>query len=158
MMPRGTGAALSALAVVGAASAVWGIGIERHLYTVRHHTVRVLPKGAAPIRILHLSDMHLAPWQSRRRAWINHLASLRPDIVIDTGAHFGHADSLPAIRSALGSSAGATGAYVRGSHALWSPKPRTALRYFLGPSKAPHQVRPLDPEGLVGVLAGGLGW
>jgi predicted MPP superfamily phosphohydrolase len=157
-MPRGAGAALGALAAIGAASAVWGIGIERNLYTVRHHTVRVLPKGAAPVRILHLSDMHLAPWQNRRREWISHLASLRPDLVIDTGDHFGHADSLPAIRSALASFEGTNGVYVHGSNDLWAPKPRNPLRYFLGPSKAPHQVPPLDTEGLDDFLAGELGW
>jgi len=152
------GAALGAIAAVGAASAVWGIGIERHLYTVRHHTVRVLEPGAAPVRILHLSDMHLAPWQARRREWISHLASLRPDLVVDTGDHFGHAGSLPAIRSALGSFDGTAGVYVHGSNDLWSPKPRNPLRYFRGPSKAPHQVPPLDTEGLDAFLADELGW
>ena len=150
--------ALGALAAAGAASAVWGIGIERHLYTVRHHTVRVLSPGAAPVRILHISDMHLAPWQNRRREWINHLASLRPDLVIDTGDHFGHSDSLPAIRSALASFDGTRGVYVHGSNDLWSPKARNPLRYFLGPSKTPHRVPPLDTAGLDAFLAGELGW
>ena len=157
-MARGTSIALGTLAAAGAASAVWGIGIERHLYTVRHHTVRVLPAGADPIRILHISDLHIAPWQNRRREWVNHLASLRPDLVIDTGDHFGHSESLPAIRSALASFEGTAGVYVHGSNDLWSPKPRNPFRYFLGPSKKPHQVPPLDTAGLDAFLAGDLGW
>src|SRR5699024_2536203 len=77
--------ALTALAGAAAAAAVWGFGIERHLFAVRSHLLRVLPEGSAPIRILHLSDMHLAPWQRRKRDWVARLAALRPDLVIDTG-------------------------------------------------------------------------
>ena len=155
---RPAGVTLGALAAVGAASAVWGIGIERNLFTVRHHTVRVLERGAEPIRILQISDMHLAPWQRRRREWVNHLASLRPDLVINTGDNFGHADSLPAIRGALGSFAGTQGVFVHGSNDLWSPKPRNPLRYFLGPSKKPQSTPPLDTAGLDAFFETDLGW
>jgi predicted MPP superfamily phosphohydrolase len=55
---------------VGASAAIWGIGIERYLFTVREHDVRILPTGAPPVRVLHLSDAHMAPWQHRKQRWI----------------------------------------------------------------------------------------
>ncbi len=55
---------LLALVGVGLLAAIWGIGIERHLYTVRQTEIAgVLPAGSKPIRVLHVSDFHLAPWQ-----------------------------------------------------------------------------------------------
>ncbi|MGO2791552.1 metallophosphoesterase, partial [Microbacterium gubbeenense] len=145
-MTRPLPAALAAVGIAGAAAATWGIGIERYLFTVRHRTARILPPGTDPIRILHISDMHLAPWQRRKREWVAHLASLRPDLVIDTGDNFGHPDALPAIRGALGAFTGTPGVHVHGSNDIWAPKPRNPFRYFLGPSKKKPDVSRLDSD------------
>ena len=59
--------ALGAVGAVGVGAAVWGIGIERYLFTVRRHELRILPPGTAPLRVLHLSDAHMAPWQHRKQ-------------------------------------------------------------------------------------------
>lgn len=59
--------ALSAVGAVGVACSVWSIGIERYLFTVREATAPALPAGSAPIRVLHISDAHMAPWQRRSR-------------------------------------------------------------------------------------------
>ncbi|WP_110590494.1 metallophosphoesterase [Microbacterium suaedae] len=150
--------ALAAAGALGAASAVWGIGVERFLFTVRHHTVRVLEPGTAPIRVLHLSDMHLAPWQRRKRDWVAKLASLRPDLVIDTGDNFGHPSALPAIEDALGPFAGTPGVHVHGSNDIWAPSPRNPFRYFLGPSEKAHDEPRLDTDGLDAFLDRELGW
>src|SRR5699024_1791684 len=124
--------ALTVAAGAATAAAVWGIGIERHWFAVRHRTVRVLPAGSTPIRILHLSDMHLAPWQRRKRDWVARLAALRPDLVIDTGDNLGHPLALPAVRRALSPFAGTPGVHVHGSNDVWAPKPRNPFRYFTG--------------------------
>ncbi|MGO1414761.1 MAG: metallophosphoesterase [Microbacterium gubbeenense] len=157
-MTRPLPAALAAVGIAGAAAATWGIGIERYLFTVRHRTARILPHGTDPIRILHISDMHLAPWQRRKREWVAHLASLRPDLVIDTGDNFGHPEALPAIRGALGAFAGTPGVHVHGSNDIWAPKPRNPFRYFLGPSKKKPDVSRLDSDALDDFLEGDLGW
>ncbi|WP_156760496.1 metallophosphoesterase [Microbacterium karelineae] len=158
MPPRVLPTALATVGALGAASAAWGIGVERFLFTVRHHTVRLLEPGTAPIRVLHLSDMHLAPWQRRRREWVAKLASLRPDLVIDTGDNFGHPAALPAIRAALGPFAGTPGVHVHGSNDIWAPSPRNPFRYFLGPSEKAHDEALLDTAGLDAFLGGDLGW
>ncbi|HET8927929.1 MAG TPA: metallophosphoesterase, partial [Microbacterium sp.] len=77
--------AVAAVGAVGTAAAVWGIGIERHLYTVRRHTLPILEPGSQTLRILHISDIHMAPWQRRKQRWIASLAALRPHLVINTG-------------------------------------------------------------------------
>ncbi|WOF24078.1 metallophosphoesterase [Microbacterium betulae] len=151
-------AALGALAGAGAAAAVWGIGIERHLFTVRHHTVRVLDPDALPIRILHLSDAHMAPWQHRKQEWIAKLASLRPDLIVNTGDNLGHREGLEGIRRAFAPFRGVPGIFVHGSNDLWEPAPRNPLRYLLGPSDGTPRVERLDTDALDGYLTDELGW
>ena len=69
--------ALAAVGAVGAGAAIWGIGIERYLFAIRVHELPVLPPGTAPIRVLHVSDAHMAPWQHRKQGWIAALAVTR---------------------------------------------------------------------------------
>jgi predicted MPP superfamily phosphohydrolase len=151
-------AALSAVGATGLGAAVWGVGIERHLYTIRRHTLAILPEGAAPLRVLHISDAHMAPWQRRKQVWIASLASLEPDLVVNTGDNLGHAKGLDGIRSALSPFAGVPGVYVHGSNDVSAPSPRNPLRYFLGPSTSERDETPLDTGALDRFLTHDLGW
>ena len=158
---RGIAPALTALSVVGAvgaAAAVWGVGIERFLFTVRFHEVRVLPAGAAPIRVLHLSDAHMAPWQRRKQQWIAELAELQPDLVVNTGDNMGHAQGLRGLRAGFDPLRGIPGFFVHGSNDHTAPSPRNPLKYFMGPSKITDTAEPLDTDALDGYLADELGW
>lgn len=151
--------ALATATVAGAAVATWGFGIERHLYTLRQHTVAILPAGSDPIRILHLSDVHMAPWQTRKQAWLASLASLRPDLVINTGDNLGHEDALRGIKAAFAGLAGVPGLYVHGSNDLVAPRPRNWLRYLAGPSKpSGEEPTPLDTGALDRFFVDSLGW
>ena len=150
--------AVLAVGAVGAAAAVWGIGIERHLYTLRRHTVAVLAPGSAPIRVLHISDVHMAPWQRRKQAWIASLASLRPDLIINTGDNLGHPDAVRGIRAAFAGFRGIPGAFVHGSNDLFASAPRNPLRYFLGPSKNHSREVRLDTEAMDSFFTSTLGW
>ncbi|MGW9112547.1 metallophosphoesterase [Microbacterium sp. NPDC055683] len=151
-------AALGAVAGAGAAAAVWGIGIERYLFTVRHHTVRVLEPGAAPLRVLHVSDAHMAPWQHRKQEWMARLASLRPDLVVNTGDNLGHRDGLDGVKRAFEPFAGVPGVFVHGSNDLYEPSPRNPLRYILGPSKRAQSAPRLDTDALDRFFVDELGW
>lgn len=154
-------AALTALVAVGAAgagAAVWGIGIERYLFTVRRHELAILPPGSAPIRVLHLSDAHMAPWQRRKQAWIAALADLAPDLIVNTGDNLGHTEGLRGLRAAFDPLRGIPGVYVHGSNDTSAPSPRNPLRYFLGPSKGARDEEPLDTAALDGYLQDELGW
>ena len=56
----------------------------------------MLPAGARPVTVLHLTDMHLLPWQRRKIAWIAGLAEHEPDLVVHTGDVIAHPDSIEA--------------------------------------------------------------
>ena len=91
-------AAASVLAGVGAVA--YGSLVERQAYALRRFVLPVLPSGARPIDVLHLSDVHLLPDQRRKRAWISALAELEPDAVINTGDNIAHPSSVPSGRTA----------------------------------------------------------
>ncbi|MBM3715276.1 metallophosphoesterase [Microbacterium sp. LMI1-1-1.1] len=154
-------AALAPLGVAGAAAVgatVWGVGIERYLFTVRYHALRVLPKGAEPLRVLHVSDAHMAPWQHRKQEWMAQLAELEPDLVVNTGDNLGHRDGLTGIRTAFAPLRGIPGLFVHGSNDYQEPSPRNPLRYFLGPSGTQPKHKHLDVGALDRFLGDDLGW
>lgn len=150
--------ALGAVGAAGAAAAIWGIGIERYLFTVREVTAAALPRGSAPLRILHISDVHMAPWQHRKQQWLSSLAALRPDLIINTGDNIGHVEGLAGIRRAFAPFAGIPGVFVHGSNDLHAPSPRNPLNYFRGPSKKHRSAEPLDSSAMDQFFTDGLGW
>lgn len=161
MSRRAAHPALTALGAVGAvcaACAVWGIGIERHLYTVREATAAALPAGSSPLRVLHISDAHMAPWQRRKQDWLASLADLAPDLIVNTGDNLGHRDGLVGIRRAFAPFAGVPGVFVHGSNDVHGPTPRNPLRYLAGPSKRHIAPERLDTDGLDRFLVDELGW
>ena len=50
--------------VAGLAGVGYAAGVEVRSFTVRRFDVPVLPPGSRPVRILHLSDLHLTPHQA----------------------------------------------------------------------------------------------
>jgi predicted MPP superfamily phosphohydrolase len=109
------------------AYALW----EARQYTLRQVTVPVLPAGAGPLRVLHLSDIHLVPSQQRKLEWLSGLALLRPDLVVDTGDNLAHQQAVPALVDALGALLDVPGVFVHGSNDYFSPTFRNPLRYLL---------------------------
>ncbi|MDN8549203.1 metallophosphoesterase [Microbacterium sp. NM3R9] len=154
---------LTTIATAGALSAggavVWGVGIERYLFTVRRHELRVLPPGSANVTVLHLSDAHMAPWQHRKQRWIADLAEdTQPDLVINTGDNLGHARGLDGIRSAFAPLRGVPGFFVHGSNDVFEPSGRNPLRYFTGPSGHAKAAEKLDTPAMDAYFADELGW
>lgn len=158
---RATRPALIALGAVGAAgvaAATWGIGIERYLFTLRHATARSLPAGSRPLRILHVSDAHMAPWQHRKQRWLASLAQLRPDLVVNTGDNLGHERGLEGVRAAFASFEGIPGVFVHGSNDVHAPSPRNPFRYFMGPSARVPTAPKLDTAAMDAFFTDELGW
>jgi len=137
-MPRASHSALrtvgrvtGAAALAGAATLAWSAGVEVRWFALRRRTVPVLPAGHEPLRVLHVSDLHLTPSQGRKRAWVQGLAALEPDLVVNTGDNLAHPDSVPAVLDAFGGLLDAPGVFVFGSNDYFAPSLRNPVRYLL---------------------------
>ncbi|GAB2971962.1 metallophosphoesterase [Nocardioides montaniterrae] len=129
-LTRVIGAGLGAGAVSGAtltAYAAW----EARQYTLREVTVAMLPAGMRPLRVLHLSDIHMTPGQTRKQQWIRSLASLEPDLVIDTGDNLAHQMAVPKVLDAFGPLLDVPGVFVHGSNDYFEPRMRNPLGYLM---------------------------
>jgi predicted MPP superfamily phosphohydrolase len=124
---RATGVATLA----GAASLVYAAGIEVRRFTLRHVTLPVLPSGHRPLRVLHVSDLHLTPSQRRKSAWLRSLVDLEPDLVVNTGDNLAHLDSVPFVLDAFGDLLDVPGVFVFGSNDYFAPTLRNPARYLL---------------------------
>jgi predicted MPP superfamily phosphohydrolase len=145
-MAKASGIRTAALAIgaLGAATLAYASLVERTQFTLREFAVPVLPEGSEPIRILHLSDLHMTAGQRRKQVWVSELARLKPDLVVDTGDNLGHRDGLYGIRAALEPFRGTPGVYVWGSNDYFGPVAKNPMRYFGGPSKAHRNPEELD--------------
>ncbi|MGL5809842.1 MAG: metallophosphoesterase, partial [Nocardioides sp.] len=119
------------------AGALAGIGLtayahwEARQYTLRRVSVPVLPAGADPVRVLHLSDIHMTPGQRAKQDWLRGLAALKPDLVINTGDNLAHRDSVPVVADCLGALLDAPGVFVFGSNDYFEPVVKNPLRYLM---------------------------
>jgi predicted MPP superfamily phosphohydrolase len=124
---------LRPLAAAGAALAVWPF-LEPHLPVLRQVTAPVLPPGWAPLRLLHLSDLHLLPRHVRRAAWVRGLAAQEPDLVVSTGDHLSSAASIDLLGSTLGAltADGTPAVFVPGNNDYFSPVRPSPVGYVTG--------------------------
>jgi predicted MPP superfamily phosphohydrolase len=98
---------------------------------LREYDVPILAPGERPIRLLHVSDMHVTPGQPWKVDWIRSLAELKPDLVIDTGDNMAHRDAVPDVLRALEPLLALPGAFVPGSNDLFAPRAKNPARYLL---------------------------
>ncbi|WP_025133168.1 metallophosphoesterase [Leucobacter sp. PH1c] len=154
-MARTARPAAVALGAAAAGVTLWATVIERRLFTVRRHTLPLLPAGATPIRILQLSDLHLAPWQSRKIDWVRSLAELRPDLVVLTGDLMGHLEARHALIHALKPLAeAAPTVFVHGSNDYYGPRFKNPVKYLLEPSRLSTREPDIDNAALTTSLTG----
>ena len=130
---------LYALVAIGVVLAAWGGFVERNRFTVKSEELPILPNGAKPIRVLHISDLHLAPWQKRKQAWISKLSELSPDLVINTGDNLGHRDAIRTTLNSLETLLKFPGVFVNGSNDYHAPELRNPIAYLVKPSTPSHK-------------------
>jgi uncharacterized protein len=119
------------LVALGAAGVVYGSAYEVRAFTLRRAAVRVLPAGARPLKLLHVSDLHLTPRQDRKRAFVRELAALEPDLVVNTGDNLGHRDAVSRVVDAFGPLLDRPGVFVLGSNDYYAPILKNPARYLL---------------------------
>ncbi|WP_022908671.1 metallophosphoesterase [Aestuariimicrobium kwangyangense] len=128
-------AAASGLAT-GAGVLAWA-NAETRRFTLREFSAPVLPPGAASVRVLHLSDIHLVPSQRAKLDWLSGLASLEPDLVVNTGDNIASPSAIAPLLRAWGGLLDVPGVFVFGSNDYQAPSFKNPLRYLGLPALRP---------------------
>ncbi|GAA4837172.1 metallophosphoesterase [Saccharopolyspora rosea] len=129
------GRTLLTAGALGAGTIAYSAGIERRHWTLRQATLPVLAADAPPLRVLHVSDLHMMPNQRSKQRWVAALDELEPDLVVNTGDNLAHPQAVPAALRALGPLLDRPGVFVFGSNDYYGPKPKNPARYLLPASK-----------------------
>lgn len=130
-------------AALGAATVGYASAIERRLWKLRTAELPVLDRGTPPLKVLHISDLHMLPGQHAKQRWVAELARLQPDLVVNTGDNLAHRGAVPAVLRALGPLLDYPGVFVFGSNDYYAPKPKNPARYLMprGRKKRVHGHR-----------------
>jgi predicted MPP superfamily phosphohydrolase len=142
---------LAVCAAVLGAIALWSMTISRWRFTVVRAEAAVLPKGSATIRVLHISDIHMAPWQKRKQRFVAQLISEKPDLIVNTGDNLGHKNVVSETLHSLEPLLSVNGVFVNGSNDYFAPRFKSPITYLFKPS-TPHQEQPLDTKKLTGAF------
>jgi len=126
-------------AAAGAAALGYAVVVERNWFTLRRFEIPVLPPGAGPLRVLHISDTHLSPDRKRLMSWVRSLDDLDPHLVVNTGDSIAHPQSVPLLLNSLGPLLERPGVFVLGSNDLYAPRPFNPALYLWGPSSRKHR-------------------
>jgi predicted MPP superfamily phosphohydrolase len=128
---RSIAAPAAGLVAAAAATLAYAGLVERNVFRLRRFDVPVLAPDAPPLRLLHLSDLHLTAAQRRKREWIRGLDRLDPDFVVATGDFLAGADTIDPVLDALEPLLRRPGAFVPGNNDYYAPRFKNPLRYFV---------------------------
>lgn len=142
---------LITLVAIGLAVVLWAVVIERNWFAIRKVDLAILPAGSPEITVLHISDIHLHPAQSRKIRWLKNLEKLNPDLIINTGDNMGHSKALPELEKALAPLMKTPGVFVFGGNDYKAPVFKNPMGYLIAPSKT-KIARKLDIEKLTAVF------
>ncbi|ETA02575.1 putative phosphohydrolase [Frankia casuarinae] len=146
------------VAAVGALVSAYGGLYERTAYTLRRVRIPVLLAGARPLRVLHISDLHVTPRQYGKLAWLGDLARLVPDLVALTGDVLSAADARDPLLAALEPLYSFPGVFVPGNNDYFVPTLKSPHRYLRRGDEAHPRGAPLDWAAFAGGLAAASGW
>ncbi|GHH71797.1 metallophosphoesterase [Streptosporangium violaceochromogenes] len=133
--------------------------IERNAFRLRRFDVPVLEPGRRPVRVLHLSDLHLTPGRRALVNWVRSLGDLKPDLVVNTGDSIAHPEAIPPLLHALRPLLSRPGLFVYGSNDLYAPRPKNPARYLWRTSKGERSRQaPTLPWQELGAAMSAEGW
>jgi len=133
-----------AVAAAGAAGLAYSAGYEVRSFRLRRAEIPVLPRGARPLRVLHVSDIHMVCGQRKKQRWLRSLAGLRPDFVVNTGDNLSDPQGVPEVLDALGPLLEFPGAYVFGSNDYYGPVAKNPARYIAARLTGAHGMNNAD--------------
>jgi len=119
-----------AVGVLGAACIAYGVFVEHDWYRSTRYRLEILPPGARPLTLLHLSDLHFTRRNGRKRRF---LASLpQPDIAVVTGDFLGEPEGVEIAVEAVRAVRGRLASFaVLGSNDYYVPSMINPLDYLV---------------------------
>lgn len=147
--------AFAATAAFGATCVAYGVLVERRWYRLREVDLpgALRPGADGPVRILHLSDIHLDPPQPHKIAFLTEIADVDVDLVVLTGDLLGATEAEDTVVAALAPlMAGRPGLLVLGTNDLFGPTSKHPFVYFTDPDARMYGV-PLQTQRLIDGLA-----
>ncbi|MCX2182218.1 metallophosphoesterase [Streptomyces sp. SKN60] len=133
------------LTATAAAGLVYAAGFEARSFRLRRVTIPVLPRGMRDLRVLQVSDIHMVSGQRKKRAWLQSLAGLRPDFVVNTGDNLSDTEAVPEVLDALGPLMEFPGVYVFGSNDYYGPRLRNPALYLKEKVQGKHGLNGNPP-------------
>jgi predicted MPP superfamily phosphohydrolase len=121
---------LLVLLVTGVLVAAYAVFVERRWYRLVRRQLDILPAGARPLTVLHLSDLHLTRNDLGKRRF---MASLpRADVAVVTGDLLGEPEAVEFTAGSLRPVRGRVASlFVLGSNDLFAPRMNNWLRYLV---------------------------
>ncbi|WP_341856528.1 hypothetical protein [Brachybacterium sp. GPGPB12] len=127
------------------ATHVWARHVEIHRYT-RARPSRGSCRRARARDVCRTSATSTSsPDQHRKLAFLEHLESLRPHLVIDTGDNIASAAAVPALAQAIEPLLRRPGAFVMGSNDMFAPMPKNPARYLSPDPRPAGLTEPREP-------------
>jgi uncharacterized protein len=128
-LPSSLAKGAAAVAGAGALCVAYGVFVERRWYRRAEYRLEILPPGADPLRILHLSDLHVVRNDPAKAAFLSSLEP--PDVLVVTGDFLGEPQGVETAVEALGPLTGRVASYfVLGSNDYFAPQPLNYTWYF----------------------------
>jgi predicted MPP superfamily phosphohydrolase len=137
-----------------AALTAYATVVERRWYRLRRVRLPGALRRPGRLRVLHVSDLHLAPWQDHRVRFLAELTHEDHDLVVASGDLLGwsEVEDLAARALAPLTSGGRPGIAVLGTNDRFGPVLKSPLAYFHTPEQRLHGAA-LDTDRLVARLA-----
>lgn len=117
------------IAALAIGCVLYGIFIEPFRYRVIRHRLDILPAGARPLVVLHLSDLHFVRDDPRKTRFLAGLAAA--DVTVVTGDFLAEPEAIETAARSVRQVRGRLGSwFVLGSNDYFVPKPLNYLAYF----------------------------
>lgn len=145
------------LALVAAGCVGYGF-VEARQFQVRRADVPILPADAPALRVLHVSDIHLALRQRYKLDFVRALAGLEPDLVVTTGDNICEPEAIEPLMAAWGRLLHVPGVFVFGSNDYTAPTFTNPLGYLVRPTSPGDGRRTNLPTAELAAAMSSGGW
>ena len=142
---------LLALATAPFAIFLYAVIVGRRNFQLRR--LKIDLGASRPFTILHISDLHFRKGQRKKVRFLKKLASLNPDLVINTGDNLGGMNQEQNTATALSELLRIPGAFVFGGNDYRGPVFKNPLGYLMRPSGKKRSPE-LDSEKLANLFSG----